>query len=56
MTIRAYAETIGFNSAGNLTYMGKWDISNRWYIDEEQNGYLVDIVLGTIRIIPHKKR
>lgn len=56
MKIRDYAKSVGFDVVGNLRLMGKWNICNRWYMDEAQNVYLVDIVLGTIRIIPHKKR
>lgn len=55
MKIRTYAKSVGFDVVGNLRYMGKWNICNRWYMDEEQNIYLVDICIGTIRIIPHKR-
>ena len=56
MKIRAYAKAVGFKVVGKLTYMGKWDLSNRWYADEARNTYLVDVTIGGIRIIPHNKR
>lgn len=56
MKIRAYAKAVGFNVIGKLTYMGKWDICNRWYMDEHSNVYLVDTVIGGIRIIPRNKK
>ena len=55
MKIRTFAKSVGFEVVGKLTYMGKWDIINRWYMDEARNIYLVDIVLGTVRIKPRKK-
>ena len=56
MKIRAFAKEVGFEVVGKLTYMGKWDLSNRWYTDEAKNAYIVDVVVGGIRIIPRKKR
>ena len=56
MKIRAYAKEVGFEVVGKLTYMGKWDLCNRWYVDEARNIYLVNVVIGGIRIIPRKKR
>lgn len=55
MKIRTYAKSVGFDVIGKLTYMGKWDLCSRWYMDEGLNAYIVDIVLGEIRIRPHKK-
>ena len=54
MKIRDYAKAVGFDVVGKLTYMGKWDLSNRWYADEARNAYIVDVVIGGIRIIPSK--
>ena len=56
MKIRDYAMAVGFEVVGKLTYMGKWDLSNRWYADEARNAYLVDVVIGGIRIIPHTRK
>ena len=56
MKIRTYAKSVGFDVVGNLTYMGRWDLCSRWYVDEGQNRYIINTVIGTIRIIPHKKR
>ena len=55
MKIRDFAKSIGFDVAGKITYMGKWDLTNRWYMDEHGNVYLVDVVIGGIRIIPNRK-
>ena len=55
MKIRDFAKSVGFEVCGKLTYMGKWDLSSRWYMDEERNIYLVDTIIGTIRIKPNKK-
>lgn len=55
MKIRDYAKSVGFDVAGKIHYMGKWDFCNRWYMDEAGNAYLVDVVIGGIRIIPRKK-
>ena len=55
MKIRDYAKSVGFEIVGKLTYMGKWNLCNRWYMDEHGNAYLVDVVIGGIRIIPNKK-
>lgn len=49
--IRKYCKDIGLEVAGRLNYMGMWDHCNRWYIDEAGSAYLIDTVLGTIRII-----
>ncbi len=56
MKIRTYAKSVGFDVIGKLSYMGMWDLSTRCYIDENKNLYLLDVVLGTIRIKPQKKR
>ena len=56
MKIRAYAKEVGFTVVGKLRLMGKWDLCTRWYADEAYNAYLVNVVIGGIRIIPHKKR
>lgn len=56
MKIRSFAKSVGFDVVGKITYMGKWNLLNRWYMDEGLNAYLIDIAIGTIRIIPHKKR
>jgi hypothetical protein len=55
MKIRDFAKSVGFEVCGKLTYMGKWDLSSRWYMDEERNIYLVDTIIGTIRIKPNEK-
>jgi hypothetical protein len=56
MKIRAFAKSVGFEIVGKLKYMGKWDLCNRRFMDEIGNAYLVDTVIGGIRIIPCKKR
>lgn len=53
--IRNYCETIKFKIVGKLNYMGMWDRNNRWYMDEAQTAYLIDTVLGTIRIIQPRR-
>ena len=55
MKIRDYAKAVGFDVVGKLRLMGKWDICNRWYADDAGNAYLVNTVIGGIRIIPRKK-
>lgn len=55
MRIRDFAKSVGFDVIGKIAYMGKWDLSTRYYADEAYNLYLVDIVIGGIRIIPSKK-
>lgn len=55
MKIRSYAKSAGFEIVGKLTYMGKWNLCNRWYMDEARNVYLVDVVIGGISIIPNRK-
>ena len=55
MKIRDYAKYVGFEIVGELTYMGKWDLSTRCYADEGKNLFLVDD-LGMIRIKPQKKK
>ena len=49
--IREYCNIIGVQIVGKLNYMGMWDHCNRWYMDEARTAYLIDTVLGTIRII-----
>lgn len=56
MTIRDYAKSVGFEVVGNLSLVGKWDLSNRWYKDEAGNAFIVDTVIGGVRIIPKKKK
>jgi hypothetical protein len=56
MKIRSFAKSVGFEVVGKLTYMGKWDLCSRWYMDEARNAYLVNTVIGGISIIPRKKR
>lgn len=56
MKIREYAESVGFEVVGNLTNMGKRGLTDRCYMDEARNTYLIDPVLETIRIIPARKR
>ena len=56
MKIRDYAKSVGFDVCGKLSYMGKWDRNTRWFMDEEQNAYLIDEVIEKIRIIPKKKK
>jgi hypothetical protein len=55
MKIRDFAKSVGFDVCGKLTYMGKWDLSTRCYMDENKNLYLVDEILGFIRIKPNRK-
>lgn len=56
MKIREYAKSVGFEVCGKLTYMGMWDLSTRCYADENKNLFLVDMVIGTIRIRPKQKK
>ena len=51
MKIREYAKSVGFDVVGKLTYIGKYGLSNRLYMDEDKNRYLIDTILGDIRII-----
>lgn len=55
MKIREFAKETGFKIIGKLTYMGKWDLCNRWYMDERGNVYVVDVVIGGIKIIPPRR-
>lgn len=55
MTIRDHARKDGFEVVGKLSLMGKWDLSNRWYMDEAGNAFIVDTIIGGVRIIPKKK-
>lgn len=56
MTIRDEAKRAGFEVVGKLSLVGKWDLSNRWYMDEAGNAFIVDTIIGGVRIIPKKKR
>lgn len=56
MKIRDYAKAVGFTVVGKLHLVGKWDICNRCYADDAGNAYLVNTVIGGVRIIPRKKR
>ncbi len=56
MKIRDFAKSVGFDIVGKLTYMGKWNLSTRCYADENKNLFLVDMVIGTIRIRPKQKK
>ena len=56
MVIRNYAKSIGFEIVGVLRYMGKWDRNTRWFMDEDQNVFLIDDILKTIRIKPKKEK
>ena len=55
MKIRQYANTVGFTVVGRLHLVGKWDLCTRWYADDAGNAYLVNVVIGGIRIIPARK-
>jgi hypothetical protein len=46
---------VGFEIVGKLTLMGKWDFSNRWYMDQAGNAYLVDVVIGGVRVIAKRQ-
>ena len=52
MKIRSFAKSVGFEVVGKLRYMGRWDRSNKWYMDDARNAYVVDTTIGCIRIIP----
>ena len=56
MTIRDHAKSVGFEVVGNLSLVGKWDLSNRWYTDEAGNAFIVDTVIGGVRIIQKQKK
>ena len=53
--IRDYCEKVGFEIVGKLTRMGKWDLSSIWFMDEAGNAYLIDTVIGGVRIIAKRK-
>ena len=53
--IRTYAKSVGFDVIGKLRYMGKWDRNSRWFMDNEQNIYLLNDVTQGISIMPKKK-
>ena len=52
--IREYAKTVGFEIVGKISYLGKRDLCTRVYTDEAGNLFLLDVVIGGIRIIPRK--
>lgn len=52
MAIRDHAKEVGFEVVGKLSPMGKWDLCSRWYMDEAGNAFIVDTVIGGIRIVP----
>ena len=54
--IRDYCKKIGFDVVGKLSLGGKWDLSSRYYMDEEGNVFIVDTNIGGICIIPKKKK
>lgn len=56
MKIREHAKKAGVEVVGKLSLMGKWDLSNRWYMDEAGTAFVLDNVIGGIRIIPKKKK
>ena len=56
MAIRDYAKMVGFEVVGKLVLMGKWDLCSRWYSDEAGNIFIVDTVIGGVRIVPKKKK
>lgn len=56
MKIRAYAEAVGFQVVGRITYMGKLDLNHRYYVDEGRNLYLIDTILGYVSIFPAGRR
>ena len=53
--IRNYAKSINFEVIGKLRYMGKWDRNNRWFMDDEQNIFIINDVVKSINILPNKK-
>ena len=54
--IRDHAKSTGLEVIGKLSLMGKWDgFGNRYYMDEGGNAFIVDAIIGCIRIIPKKK-
>lgn len=55
MTIREYAKLAGVPVVGKLRLVGKWSLLERWYQDEVGTAFLVDTVIGGIRIIQKKK-
>lgn len=56
MKIRDYAKAVGFAVVGKLRLVGWWDLCTRWYADDAGNAYLVNTVIGGVRIIPRNKR
>jgi len=56
MNIRAYAQAVGFQVVGRISYLGKYDLSLRQYIDEAGNRYLIDTVLDKISIVPARRK
>ena len=55
VAIRTYAKSIGFDVVGKLRYMGKRDRNNRWFMDDEQNVYVINDAAKSINILPNKK-
>ena len=56
MKIRTYAESVGFQVIGRITYLGKYGLDYRQYVDEAGNRYLIDTIFGDVRIEPVKRR
>lgn len=54
--IRRHAKKAGVEVVGKLSLMGKWDLNHRWYMDEAGTAFILDNVIGDIRIIPKKKK
>ena len=53
--IRDHAKQIGFEVVGKLSLMSKWDLCSRWYTDEAGNVFVVDVIIGGVKIIPKRK-
>lgn len=49
--IRKYAKSVGFEIKGKLKRVDDIDRNTRFYIDEAENEYIVNVINGTICII-----
>jgi hypothetical protein len=56
MKIREYAKAVNFEVVGKIHYLGKHNLSERVYMDDAGNRYLLDVTLGEIRIVPCRIR
>ena len=51
MKIREFAKSVGHEVVGKIRYVGKSDKNCRLYLDEANNEYYLDVVLGSVCIV-----